>query len=836
MNTFLHGFPPNKMQSPIAYDRSFWIALLVLILNWTQSSFECLRADNPSLSQAIDQVVAATYVGPEIPLASDEEFQRRVYLDLVGRSPTATETTNFLAQAASVPEGSLAAREQLIDDLLARDEFPFYYSKVLEVMFTERREVISTVEFRIFLRKWLEENRPLNELCTEVLAGDGTGGEMRAAGSFMINRNAEPNLVARDVSRIFFGRDVRCAQCHDHPLITDYEQAEYFGVLSFVNRTYLFTDEKRGNLPYLGEKGEGALEFASVFRPQDGKSMAEPILPMSIAMDAEPDFVDSADAYLVAPEKTQRAIPRYSRRQQLAVLATHPENEAFNRNMANRLWANMLGQGIVHPVDMHHSDNPPTSSALLRLLADHLVSSNYNLREILRQIARSKTYQRSSRVPNLDSWIEPGDLLDTLESELTKAQASALQLQPQREQFASEMAAATHRLAKAQADVAQLQQKIDSAKTQLLQMVEQAENLSKVLIEYRAKKDKQQEQINSLQTALQEADKILKATPDDTELAATRALLDSRLTAANQAQASLNGQIEEQQEQSEDTKVRIDDQRGRVHALVNRRLALGEFVVEARGVQRLLRKQIQAVDDKLSDCQQQEARIQILRNWLTQHEATRLANASGNVADVKSQELKLEIAEAELQEMWRRSYGLSRIRALSPEQMTGAIYYALEMYRPIEEKTQADWASIHQANPEMRDDLKKRQQLIAAAISSNIWDTVEDLIVPRFSFAPGSPQDGFFATVDQALTMQNDATYQSWLKSAPGNLVDRLMKTENPDWLAEQLYLTILCRMPDGEERKMVGEMLNCDADKRPAVVQELVWGLLASAEFRFLL
>ena len=824
------------MRSPIAYYRTFWIALVVLTLNWTQSTFECVRADNPPLSQAIDQVVAATYFGPEIPLASDEEFQRRVYLDLVGRSPTATETTNFLAQAFSAPEGSLAAREQLIDDLLARDEFPFYYSKVLEVMFTERREVIGTLEFRNFLRKWLEENRPLNELCTEVLAGDGTGGEMRAAGSFMINRNAEPNLVARDVSRIFFGRDLRCAQCHDHPLIADYEQAEYFGVLSFVNRTYLFTDEKRNSLPYLGEKGEGALEFASVFRPQGGKSMAEPILPMSIAMDAEPYFVDSADAYIVAPEKTQRAIPRYSRRQQLAVLATHPENEAFNRNMANRLWANMLGQGIVHPVDMHHCDNPPISSALLRLLADHLVSNNYDLREILRQIARSKTYQRSSRVPNLDSWIEPGELRDTLESEITKARLSALELKPQREQLEAEMAVATDRLTKSQNDVAQLQQKVDVARMQLQQFVEQAQKVSEALIELQAKQGKQQELINSLQTALQGSDKVLQVTQDDKELAASRALLDSRLTAANQAQAAFNGQIDHEQEHLEDANVRIDDQRGRIHALVNRRLALGEFVVGARGVQRLLRKQIQAVDDKLSDFQQQEARIRILRNYLTQRDAMRQATTGGNDAVVATQKLKFESAEAELLDMWRRSFGISSLRALSPEQMTGATYYALEMYRPIEEKTQAEWGANHQANPEVRDDLKKRQQSIAAAISSNMWDTVEDLIVPRFSFAPGSPQDGFFATVDQALTMQNDATYQSWLKAAPGNLVDRLMKTENTDFLAEQLYVTILCRMPDGEERKMVRQMLSCDDDRRQAVVEKLVWGLLASAEFRFLL
>lgn len=212
-------------------------------------------------------------------------------------------------------------------------------------MFTERREVISPLLFRPLIRQWLEDKRPLNELFTEILASDGTGEQWGAAASFIVNRNAEPNLVTRDIGRIFFGRDVQCAQCHDHPSVADYEQSEYFGILSFVNRTYLFKDERRGGALFLGEKGEGLLEFASVFRPQDGKSTAQPVLPMGIAMDAEPDFVDSLDAYMVAPDKDKRAIPRYSRRQQLAVLATHRENESFNRNLANRRLA--LGEFVV---------------------------------------------------------------------------------------------------------------------------------------------------------------------------------------------------------------------------------------------------------------------------------------------------------------------------------------------------------------------------------------------------------------------------------------------------------------------------------------------------------
>lgn len=795
-----------------------------------------LQAEELPFSQEIDQVVAATYFGPEIPSASDLEFQRRIYLDLIGRGPTVKETADFLAKVDSFQNEPSKARTLLIDDLLARDEFAFYYSKVLEVMFTERREVISTLEFRAFLRKWLEANRPLNELCMEILGGDGTGKDLRAAGSFIINRNAEPNLVTRDVSRIFLGRDVRCAQCHDHPLIDDYNQADYYGLLSFVNRTYLFTDEKRGNLPFLGEKGEGDLEFNSVFRPQDGKSTAQPILPMSIAMDAEPNFVDIADVYIIAPGKTERAVPRYSRRQQLAVLATHPENESFNRNIANRLWANMMGQGVVHPVDMHHADNPPVNSTLLRLLSQYLVQSNYDLKEFLRQIARSKTYQRSSQVTNLDSWIEPNDLTTTLEVSVKNAQESARQLESQRARFREELAVAGNRLSKSQADVSKLQQNVNSAKQQLQLLVEQLDKDSKALAELKAKQATQQEVVKSLNVSLQEVAKILQATPADTELTSYRTLLDMRVMTANMLIATLNEQLDDLQETVESVQEQISDQRSRIHALVNRHSALSLFVVEARGVERHLRKQVQSVDDQLADLKRQEEQISILNRWRTLRNAARQASITGNTTEVESQKLQLDVAETELLEMWRRSFGLFRIRALSPEQMSGATYYALEMHTPIEERSKSEWATMHQANPELRDDQKKQLSFIAAAISNHIWDTVEDLIVPGFSFAPGSPQDGFFAAVDQALTMQNDATLQGWLKPATGNLVDRLTKTEDPALFAEQLYLSVLCRLPDIEERKMVAERLNGDANQRAAAIQELVWGLLASAEFRFLL
>jgi hypothetical protein len=834
MNTFMLHNPGGIMN--IAFLALMFLQQLppVAAQSNQQNYVHAEATAQESLSEQIDQVIAKCYLGPDVPLASDAEFHRRVYLDLVGRGPSVDESEAFFARIGADPAANAMIRNEVIDDLLSRDEFARYYAKVLEVMFTERREVISVFEVRAMIRQWLDDHRPLNELCTEMLAADGTGVELRAAASFILNRNAEPNLVTRDVGRIFFGRDVQCAQCHDHPLVADYEQSEYFGILSFVNRTYLFQDENRGNLPFLGEKGEGALEFASVFRPEAGKSVAQPVLPMAMAMDAEPDFVDTADAYVVAPEKDKRGIPRYSRRQQLAVLATHPENLSFNRNLANRLWANMTGMGVVHPVDMHHSDNPPVSAALLRLLSDELIACHYDLREFLRQIARSRAYQRSVLLPDLQKWNGPVGGIDALNVLTTRLDAELQNLKPQMEKLRIELTQAGDQLQKSQADVARLQTQGDEAKKLLQQLSEQRDTDVARLQELQARQTKQQRLIDSLQAALNESDKVMQLTPEDQELAASQALLNTRLTSATEARPTIDSEVQEQQETVEQANYRVDDQRSRILALANRRLAFGEFVVEARGVQRGVRKRMQALVDSQADFDQQKSRIDVLRKWLELREQLQQAQASDDAATMNVLQTRLGLLEADLIESWRRSYAIRRVRGLTPEQMAGATYVALEMDRPVRNKALADWEANHQDDAALRDDTAKRLMFVNTIVAGNMWDTVEDLIVTRFSAPAGAPQDGFFATVDQALMIQNDPTCQTWLKANDGNLIQRLVAMENPQQLASHMYLSVLSRLPDTDEIKMASDLLTQFASERASIIQELVWGLLASSEFRF--
>lgn len=796
---------------------------------------ECQAAEpRGPLSTRIDETIANHYFGPDVPLAGDFEFHRRIYLDLLGRGPSIEESEAFVRQLKSGCESNEGLRNRVIDDLLEREEFSRYYAKVLEVMFTERRELISVIEFRSWIGQWIRQHRPLNELCTEILAADGGGGEIRPAASFILNRQAEPHLVTRDVGRIFFGRDLQCAQCHDHPLVPDYEQAHYYGILSFVHRTYLFQDEKRGNLPFLGEKGDGDLEFVSVFQPDVGKTAAQPVLPTAMAMDSEPDFVNASDAYVVAPEKDKRGIPRFSRRQQLAVLATHPENECFNRNLANRLWANMMGVGVVDPVDMHHSANPPVSAALLRLLADELVSCQYNLRDFLRQIARSKAYQRSVMLPDLSQWTGPPGGLHALNQELVRLDTKVQQLAPHMERGQFELEQAESRLRKSQEDVNRLQQQCADAKQVLQRFIEERDKEVARLAELKEKQTKQRQLIDSLQGAMNEAEKVWQLTPDDQELAAWRTLLGTRLAKANADQPTLENDIQAQQETVDDANHRVEDQHSRILALANRRLALGDFVAEARGLQRRALKQIQALVDCQADCGQQKLRIETLRKWLELRDQLQQVRSSDDLRAASELQARLDLQQAELFESWHRSYGIRRIRGLSPEQMAGATYIALELDQPVRAKALADWETSHQNNPVEQADSEKRQVFVNAAVADNMWNTVEDLIVTRFSAPAGAPQDGFFATVDQALMIQNDPTFQSWLKVGDGTLIPRLAAIEDPQRLADQLYLGILGRLPEADEVRRVGELLSENAAERAAIVQELAWGLLASTEFRF--
>ena len=142
-------------------------------------------------------------------IASDAEFLRRCFLDLIGTIPSVHETREFLGNA------SADKRSTLIDQLLANDRFNHHFAVVLDVILMERRRDnrIGRNEWRTYLAESFAAKKPYDQLACEILASDGA--EQRPAAKFYLERAVETHALTRDVSRMFFGRDLQCAQCHD---------------------------------------------------------------------------------------------------------------------------------------------------------------------------------------------------------------------------------------------------------------------------------------------------------------------------------------------------------------------------------------------------------------------------------------------------------------------------------------------------------------------------------------------------------------------------------------------------------------------------------------------
>lgn len=378
------------------------------------------------LHKQIDSLLSSSFVGPDVGRADDATFLRRVHLDLTGRVPTIEQTRQFLADTSE------DKRARKVDELLATSDFSRHLTVTLDVMMMERRasKHVKADEWRTFLYTAVKENRPINELAAQILAADGVDPAMRPAAKFYLDREGEANLLTRDVGRVFFGVDLQCAQCHDHPLIESYYQMDYYGLNSFFNRGYMFADKKK-KLSFYAEKTEGITAFKSVFTEEEGT--AGPFVPGGFEV-IEP-IHKSTEAYSVAPAANVMPIPKFSRRKQLGELVRSGQSDAFNRNMANRFWASMFGQGLVNPVDLHHDDNPPVHAPLLELLAAEFAGPlKYDMRAFLRELALTEAYQRAFEPP--EQFELPKE---QLQERLTKLEQELAGIEAETEAFEAEL-------------------------------------------------------------------------------------------------------------------------------------------------------------------------------------------------------------------------------------------------------------------------------------------------------------------------------------------------------------------------------------------------------------
>ncbi len=349
-------------------------------------------AQGLSLHEQIDQLILEQSPLTVLPVASDAEFLRRVSLDLSGMPPAPEAVRAFLADPAA------DKRAQAVERLFASPLFERRLAETLDIMLMERRPNIHVSQdvWMAWLLQSVREDKSWNLLAKEILGADGLNGA-RPAVRFYLDRGAEPHLLTRDVGRVFFGRDLQCAQCHDHPLISDYLESDYQGMLAIFAAGYeIKVTQNEQEIACYAERSGSDVEFESVFfkgtkhltgaRILTGREMIEPM------------FLPGAD-YLVAPAEKTVSVPQYSRRHVLANMATNGQNRAFNENIANRLWAMVMGRGLVQPVDLQHSENPAAHPALLKVLGEQFAASGFKMRGFLKELVLTQAYQRAWEVP-----------------------------------------------------------------------------------------------------------------------------------------------------------------------------------------------------------------------------------------------------------------------------------------------------------------------------------------------------------------------------------------------------------------------------------------------------
>ncbi len=385
-----------------------------------------------ALSASIDTLVERDFEPLIGALESDSLLLRKLSLDLRLLVPTSQELDAFLADTE--PDRWSRWVQRFLNDPLHSERMVDWLDKSL----LQRRpfQQVDRTKWLTYLRRVVDERKPLDQIAKETLGSIWWNQNERAQQRFYLERAGDSHAIARDIGRVFFGRDMQCAQCHDHPQIDDYLQTDYHGLLAFVASSSFveakFKDDKGAEqkLQIYAERAARDAPFESVFdkgilfrtgtRAPGGTESFDPFEAPDQRYQAKP-MPDSLEG---APNP-----PLFSRRSTL-VSQLSAANRTFAENWSNRLWAMMMGKGLVHPLDMHHPDNPPANPKLMDALTDALIGSGFNIRSMIEQIALSNAYKLGSRMPieaslRLGSIIElPSELQLKLEGDLNTRKQS----------------------------------------------------------------------------------------------------------------------------------------------------------------------------------------------------------------------------------------------------------------------------------------------------------------------------------------------------------------------------------------------------------------------------
>jgi hypothetical protein len=342
------------------------------------------------INDRVAQLWAENKVKPSSP-ASDGEFIRRAYLDIVGSVPSAEEAAEFIKNREK------DKKAKLIVKLLNSDDYPKYWANIWGNLLVGRRpdrnRNVDKDALEKYLRDCFAENRPWNRMAYELVTARGgstkeslkAGVPFNGATNFLLAHMNDGNVPATAfTTRLFLGVQVQCTQCHDHPF-NDRTQESFWGINAFFQRMRReehndVDDTGRRRFLYAELNERPASSRDDLFVRYDKRSALVAVTPPKLL-----------DGQVIEPGEDQMNL-----RDELASYIISPDNEYFAQAIVNRLWAHMLGRGIVHPADDLGTHNPASNPDLLTRLAKHFEESNYDLKRLIGWIALSSPYSLSS--------------------------------------------------------------------------------------------------------------------------------------------------------------------------------------------------------------------------------------------------------------------------------------------------------------------------------------------------------------------------------------------------------------------------------------------------------
>ncbi|MDV6033690.1 MAG: DUF1553 domain-containing protein [Phycisphaera sp. RhM] len=294
-------------------------------------------------------------------LCSDEEFIRRVTVDITGMLPTEEEYRNFVADPAD------DKRAALIDRLLERKEFSeiwaMKFAQLLMIKSTNQVSYKSAFLYANWLTDKFAKNVPVDQMVRDLLTS--TGGTFTSPATNFYEIERDTLKTAENVAQVFMGIRTQCAQCHNHPF-DRWTMDDYYGFASFFSQIgRKNAEDYREKIVY--NRGGGEVNHLVTKKP------------------VPPKFLGGE-----APDTRGK-----DRRAVVAQWLTSPENPFFAKSIANRVWAHYMGVGLVDEVDDIRVSNPPSNPELFELLGEKLVEYDFDFRRLVRDICNSQAYQRS---------------------------------------------------------------------------------------------------------------------------------------------------------------------------------------------------------------------------------------------------------------------------------------------------------------------------------------------------------------------------------------------------------------------------------------------------------